>query len=505
MASISLLDLPEELLSHVFGFLSPSDLCKSAPTNGTLNELCEDLIYRTVSVVKYAYSHVGKTDYDGISCFFNAVKKRPQRLSYIKEVNARLELRMDFGLYHACELFEALPKMPHLTDLCLEIVGGINYRENRALEQSMVWGCTFERGRMAMYKFFRSFACEASEEVGGLHSLNSLKSLKVKFPLRSIGLQTDLAAYSALQHKHITRLELRHIVNASLAPPKLLRPAGAITHLTMQACHLPLRAYQSIFESLSGLEYLDYRPARPMGHLGPGGLVNALAHHSESLRLLSIKIGVDEMMGMNLSAFTRLTHIQVHNPAWDEDVLDPSQTGAVGSIDMPAVFPPHLDTLTLKNFHISNFAGLTLWMETILPTLKMTLLSQLKELRLEAEYLANEYTFDIHSMYLTSASAFHVNGKVLNSGARLHRESSITLSVKDTLYFGQEANGPGPYEVGPNCMYMLLNWECRPQHKGSEDMMVSRMTAGMYPEGAVERLLLLKGNTLGGQLSWQGL
>ena len=504
MASISLLDLPEELLSQVFGFLNLYDLCQSAQTSGTLNELCERLIYKNVSVIKYAYSHVGKTDYDGINCFFNAVKKRPQRLSYVKEVNARLELRMDFGLYHACELFEALPKMPHLTDLCLEVVGGINYRENRALEQSMVWGCTFERGRMAMYKFFRLCASDKSDELSGLHSLNSLRSLKVKFPLRSIGLQTDLAAYSALQHKHITRLELRHIVNAALAPPKLLRPAGAITHLTMQACHLPLRAYQRIFESLSALEYLDYRPARPVGGLDPGGLVNALAHHSESLRSLSIKVGADEMMGMDFSAFTSLTHLQVHNPVWDEDVLDPFQNGAVGSIDMPAIFPPHMDTLTLKNFHVGSFAELNLWMETTLSTLKKTALLHLKELRLEAEYLANEYTFDIHPMYLTSASEFHVNSKVLNSGTRLYREVGVELSVKDTLYFGQEAYAPGPYELGSECMSMLLSWKCWPQNKDSKDL-VSRMKTEMYPEGAVERLLLLRGNNLGGQLSWPGL
>lgn len=504
MAPTSLLDLPKELLSQVLDSLTPSELCQPAKTSRILNVLCERLVYQNVSVVKYAYSHVGNTNYDAIRCFFNAIKKQPRRLSYIKEVNARLELRMDSGLYHACELFEALPKMPRLTDLCLEVVGGINYRENRSLEQSFVWGCTFERGRMAMYKFFRSSADTGSEANHGLHALKNLRRLTVIFPSASNGLQTDLIAYSALRHKSITRLELKHIVNASLAAPKLPRASGAITHLTLQGCQLPSKAYQSILESMSTLEHLDYRPARPTGSLGPGGLVKALKHHGESLRSLSIKTEAHEMSGMDLSAFTNLTHLQVCNPAWDENAMDPSQSSSRTNLEMPAVFPPCLDTLTLKNYHAFSFNKLTGWTYTTLAMLKPTVLPRLKELRLEAEYLGDENTFDVHPMFLTSASSFHVNGRALALGTRLYREAGIKLSVKETVHLGHQGHTRGPYEIGPDSMTVRLIWDCRPQFEGSADM-VRRVQAEMFPKGAVERFLLLRGNTLNGQLSWQNL
>lgn len=503
MTPISLLDLPKELLSLILNHLSTSELCSPALVCGLLNILCEEKIYQSVSVVKYAYSHSGYTRYSSIRCFFNAIKKRPLRLSYIKNVKARLELRMDLGLHHACELFEALLKMPHLTDLCIEIVGGVKpHREHRSLEQSMIWGCTFERGRTAIYKFFRMSV--ESEDRRGLHALHNLRSLKVLFPSNSIGLQTDLMAYSALQHNSITRLELKHIVNAALAPPKLPRLSSTITHLTVHGCKLPLRAYQSIFESISALEYLDYRPARPMGCLGPGGLVNALARHRERLQSLSIKADTAEMMGLDLSAFTSLTHLQIHNPVWNEDAMNTSQSGILESITMPAAFPPFLDTLALKNFHVCTFVELIKWMETELASLIITVVPHLKELRLEAEHLGNEYTFDSYPMYLTSASAFHVNARVLAIGTRLYRESGVKVTVQDTLLFGQEALAPGPYETGPECMTLRLNWDCRPPFEGSDDM-VKCAKVEMYPKGAVERLLLLRGNTLDGQLSWQDL
>jgi hypothetical protein len=490
MAPTSLLDLPKELLSQVLDSLTTSELCQPAQANGILNILCERLVYQKVSVVKYAYSHVGKTNYDAIRCFFNAIKKQPRRLSYIKEVTARLELRMDSGLYHACELFEVLPKMPQLTDLCLEVVGGINYRQNRSLEQSFVWGCTFERGRLAVYKFFRSSAETGSEALHGLHALNTLRRLKVTFPSASSGLQTDLIAYSALQHKSITRLELKHIVNASLAAPKLPRASGAITQLTLQDCQLPLKAYQSILESISALEYLDYRPARPMGGLGSGGLVKALAHHSKSIRSLSIKTEAHEMSGMDLAALTNLTHLQVHNPSWDENAMDTSQNSSRTNFELPAVFPPCLETLTLQNYHAFSLNKLTGWTDTTLAMLKPNVLPHLKELRLEAEYLGDENNFDDHPMFLTSASSFHVNDTALALGTRLYREAGVKLSVKETLHLGQEGHTPGPYEIGPDSMTVRLIWDCRPQFEGSADM-VRHVRAEMSPAGAVERFLLL--------------
>lgn len=407
MAPTSLLDLPKELLSGVFNHLTPSEMCQPAQASELLNILCERLIYQKVSVIKYAYNHVGKTDYDAIRCFFNAIKKQPRRLLYIKEVNARLELRMDTGLFHACQLFEALPKMPQLTDLCLEVAGGVNHQSHRALSESFVWGCTFERGRNAMYKFFRSVANAESEETRGLHALTGLRRLNVVFPSDLSGLQTDLIAYSALQHESITRLELKNIVNASLAPPKLPRASGAITHLRLQDCLLPPKAYQSIFESIVALEHLDYRPARSMGVFGPGGLVKALAHHSGSLRSLSIKTEANEMTGLDLSAFMNLNHLQVYNPTWSGDFLGTSQEDGETSFAMPAVFPPCLSTFTFKHSHVFSLGTLTNRMNTTLATLRTTSLQYLKKIRLEANYLGDENTFDFR-LFQTRASAFHM-------------------------------------------------------------------------------------------------
>jgi hypothetical protein len=430
LALTSLLDLPKELLLQVFNYFTPSELCQPAQVNKYLNLLCEGPIYRNVSVIKY--THVGKTNYDAIRCFFHAIKKHPRRLSYIKAVNARLELREDSGLHHACQLFEALPKMPQLMDLGLEVVGGI---KNRSLEQSFVWGCTFERGRLAMYKFFRSLTNAEEADTRGFHALKSLRTLKIIFPVNLSGLQTDLVAYSALQHKSITRLELKNIVNASLAPPKLPRASGAITHLTMQGCLLPAKAYQTIFDSVIALEHLDYRPARPMGVLGPGGLVKALAHHSKSLCSICVKIEAEEMLGLDLSVFTNLTHLEVHNPAWENEfeALNHETVGASCCV-LPAIFPPYLRILTLKNHYSFNFDGLTMWLDTVLATRRATDLSHLKEIRVVHEYLGYENSRDVHPLLLPGASVFNVNIAALALGGRLCRQLGIGLFVNNVEY-----------------------------------------------------------------------
>lgn len=481
LAPTSLLELPKELLMQVFDSFAPSELCQPARANGILHNLCERLIYRNVSVIKY--NHMGKTNHDAIRCFFRAIKKQPRRLSYIKEVDARLELREDSGLHHACQLFEALPEMPQLTDLTLEVVGGTR---NRSLEQSFVWGCTFERGRTAFYKFFRLSTNAEQAGTRGFHALKSLRTLKVIFPVRLSALQTDLVAYSALQHESITNLELRNIINASLAPPKLPRASGTITHLTMRGCSLPAKAYQSIFESIVALEHLDYRPARPMGMLSPGGLVKALAHHTESLCSLSVKTEADEMLGLNLSEFTKLIHLEVHNPAWDEDRRGVIREAVVASCVLPAVFPPYLHTLTLKNYYAFGFEALFLWLATALATRKATDLAHLQEIRLGAEYPGDESSLIFHPIFVQSASGCVVKDRYVALGAKLYRQLGIRLVVEDTLYFEAQS------------MTLHLKWYCRPRFKGSEDMVI-QVDAIMDPEGAFEVLCLLRENTPGEQ------
>lgn len=505
MVSNSLGNLPKEILSQILSHLGTVDLCQPALVSTLFNSLCERQIYENVSVVKHAYSHIGETNYNRIRGFFTSLQKRPHRLSYIKEISARLELRMDSGLHAACELFEALPRMPHLTDLTLEIVGGVKpHRGNRQLEQAMIWGCTFERGRMTIYKFFR--INPPGEELRGFHALRNLRRVKVYFPSNPIGLQTDLMAYSALQHPAIRNLDLKHIINASLAPPNLPGASGAITHLAMKGCQLPLAAYQSILASISALQSFDYRPTRPMGSLPPGGLVKALGHHSDSLRLLSIKVGAEEMLGLDLSTFTRLSHLQISNIAWNEDARAMAVVGPLKSVSLPRIFPPFLEILTLRNFHNCNFNNLVSWMCGEFPSIKVAALPHLKALRLEAEHLGNEWTLMNSPTYSTSASGFHIDETILTLGERYLRELGLMLCVNDSLLFRKDAQNLGPYdESGPQNVILRLAWKCLPLTEGSEDV-ATYVEADMEPRGAMERLLLfLRGNSLNGYLSWQDL
>jgi hypothetical protein len=490
MTLISLLDLPKEILSQVIECFDTAELCRSARTCELLNTLCEKEIYCTISVVKYAYSHTGETNYDAIRGFFNAVKRRPERLSYVKEVDARLELRMDSGLHDALTLFEALPKMPRLTELCMEIVGGIQaHRHHRHLEQGLSWGCTFERGRMAIYKFFRISA--EHTEPRGLHALRSLRCLKVLFPLNSLGLDTDLMAYSALQHNGITRLELRNIANAVLAPPKLPGASGAITHLTMRGCQLPQSVYQSVLESVSALEHLDIRPRRPTTYLPPGGLPNVLAIHQGTLRSLSIKANAEELLGVDFSGFNSLVDLQLCNPTWNEDAMVISHTEGLDHIPMPASLPPFLQTLVLRDFHPYNFTTLVEWMDNSFSSLKVAALPHLKVLRLEAEHLGEECPLLNSRMYMKGVSTFHINEKILALGIKYLREWGVKLCVRDNLLYGHEAHLPG-HEMDYQAAVSSLNWTCQPRFEGGEDM-TKCAEVDVSPKGAIEQLLILYG------------
>lgn len=493
----SFLGLPREILSQVIESLDVPELCRSALTCEILNNLCEKELYRTITVVKYAYSHTGETKYEAIRGFFNAVKRRPERLSYVRKVDARLELRMDSGLHHALALFETLPKMPCLTDLRMEIIGGVqSHRQRRSLEQGLSWGCVFERGRMAIYKFFRLSAEDI--EPRGLHALQKLQSLKVLFPSNSIGLDTDLMAYSAMQHQTITRLELKNVANAALAPPKLPRPSSTVTNLSMTGCQLPQAVYQSVFESLSALETLEYLPRRPMGNLNPGGLVKALFYHKHALRSLSIKANAEEMAGMDFSEFTSLVDLRLCNPKWDEDVMNITQTPLDG-IPLPASLPPFLETLRLKDFQQSNFAALLEWMETHFSSVKVAALPYLRVLRLEAEHLGHPWRVAKSPMYTSGAAGCHIDGNIMRLGMKYLRDLAVELHVIERVICGQEARVPGPDELDRQAMVLCLHWTCQADLEGSKDI-VNCARAEVSSMSELERILLLGGSGLDGRL-----